>query len=144
MILLTTSSATVGWFHVVQLFAKAIDEVRRSESKEHSLPKATRWAVLKAYDKGLTESQIDAIVELEIAGLCTAKAWRIREMLRCVNRAESLRAAEWRMGYFINYAKELVEDNPILTPVAKALETLAEHKQRILRRWRSSYTKCSN
>jgi transposase len=44
------------------------------------------------------------------------------------------------MGYFINYAKDLVEANPILTPVAKALETLAEHKQRILRRWRSSYT----
>jgi len=134
------SYATVDWFHVVQLFTKAIEEVRRAESKEHSLPKATRWAVLKASDKGLTESQIDAIVELEVADLCTAKAWRIREMLRWVNKAESLRAAKWRMGYFINYAKELVEQNSILTPVKKALKTLENHKQRILRRWRSSYT----
>lgn len=33
-----------------------------------------------------------------------------------------------------------IEENHILTPVAKALETLDEHKQRILRRRRSSYT----
>jgi transposase len=134
------SHATVDWFHVVQLFTKAIDEVRRVESKDHVLPKSTRWAVLKASDKGLTESQIDAIVELEVADLCTAKAWRIRETLRWVNKAASLRAAKWRMGYFINYAKEQVEQSPLLQPVLKALETLERHKQRVLRRWRSTYT----
>jgi len=134
------SHATVDWFHVVQLFTKAIDEVRRVESKEYQLPKATRWAVLKGSDKGLTEKQIDAIAELEAADLCTAKAWRIREMLRWVNKAESLGAAKWRMGYFINYARELVADTEILNPVTKALDTLEKHKQRVLRRWRSCYT----
>lgn len=134
------SYTTVDWFHVVQLFTKAIDDVRRAESKEHALPRSSRWAVLKASDKGLTESQIDAIVELEVADLCTAKAWRIRETLRWVNKAASLHAAKWRMGYFINYAKELVEQNSLLAPVHKALETLERHKQRVLRRWRSSYT----
>lgn len=134
------SYATVDWFHVVQLFTRALDEVRRAEAQEHDLPKATRWAVLKASDKGLTDSQVDAIVELEVSDLCTAKAWRIREMLRWVNKAESLRAAKWRMTYFINYAQELIQDNPLLSPVAKALKTLDSHKQRVLRRWRSYYT----
>ena len=134
------SHATVDWFHVVQLFTKAIDEVRRAEAKDHVLPRSTRWAVLKASDKGLTESQIDAIVELEVADLCTAKAWRIRETLRWVNKAASLRAAKWRMSYFINYTKEQVEQSPLLQPVLKALETLERHKQRVLRRWRSTYT----
>jgi transposase len=75
-----------------------------------------------------------------VADLCTAKAWRIRETLRWVNKAASLRAAKWRMGYFINYAKEQVEQSPLLQPVLKALETLERHKQRVLRRWRSTYT----
>ncbi len=134
------SHATVDWFHVVQLFTKALDEVRRVESKEYKLPKATRWAVLKGSDNNLTDAQIDAIAELEAADLCTAKAWRIREMLRWVNKAGSLGAAKWRMGYFINYARELVSNNPTLNPVTKALNTLDRHKQRVLRRWRSYYT----
>lgn len=134
------SYATVDWFHVVQLFTKALDDVRRSEAKEQNFPKATRWAVLKASDKGLTDAQVDAIVELEVSDLCTAKAWRIREMLRWVNKAESLRAAKWRMSYFINYARDLTEDNPLLAPVVKALQTLDNHKLRVLRRWRSCYT----
>lgn len=134
------SHATVDWFHVVQLFTRAIDNVRRAESKEYILPKATRWAVLKASDKGLTEAQIDAIAELEATGMNTSKAWRIREMLRWVNKAASLRAAKWRMTYFINYAKELVAEESSLQPVSTALETLEKHKQRVLRRWRSCYT----
>jgi len=134
------SYATVDWFHVVQLFTRAIDQVRREESKKYALPKATRWAVLKASDKVLTESQIEAIRELEEADLCTAKAWRIREMLRWINKAQSLGAAKWRMNYFITYARALVAENPILTPVIKALDTLEKHRQRILRRWRSYYT----
>jgi len=96
--------------------------------------------VLKASDKGLTDSQIEAIVELEAANLQTAKAWRIRETLRWVNGAPSLRAAKWRMTYFINYAKELASESPLMLPVVKALETLERHKERVLRRWRSYYT----
>jgi len=131
---------TVDWFHVVQLFTQALDDVRKSESKERPLPKATRWAVLKASDKGLTQEQFAAITELESADLCTAKAWRIREMLRWINKARSLGGAKWRMSYFINHARELVKDEPLLEPVVKALDTLERHKRRVLGRWRSLYT----
>ena len=37
---------TVDWFHVVQMFTKAVDEVRRTEAKHNDLPKALRWAIL--------------------------------------------------------------------------------------------------
>ena len=48
------SGHTVDWFHVVQLFTKAVDEVRRAEAKETQLPKATRWATLKNANGPLT------------------------------------------------------------------------------------------
>jgi transposase len=86
---------TVDWFHVVQLFTKAIDEVRRTEAKETSLPQATRWATLKNADGPLTEKQIDALAELMSMDMQTFKAWRIKEMLRWVRKATSMRGAQW-------------------------------------------------
>ena len=49
-----SSSHTVDWFYVVQLFTKAVNEVRRAEAKETQLPKATRWATLKNANGPLT------------------------------------------------------------------------------------------
>ena len=53
----TNSSHTVDWFHVVQLFTKAVNEVRLEEAKEIDLPKATRWATLK--NAGSSTFQVD-------------------------------------------------------------------------------------
>jgi hypothetical protein len=36
----------VDWFHVVQLFTTAVDEVRKAENKVVKLPDGARWAVL--------------------------------------------------------------------------------------------------
>ena len=44
------AAITVDWFHVVQLFTKALDEVRRAEARHSKLPKALRWAILKRAD----------------------------------------------------------------------------------------------
>ncbi|MGE4487805.1 MAG: transposase [Synergistaceae bacterium] len=87
------SAHTVDWFHVVQLFTKAIDDVRRAEAKEASLPKATRWATLKNADGPLTENQADALAELMSMDMQTSKAWRIKEMLRWVRKATTMRGA---------------------------------------------------
>ncbi|CAO0824129.1 hypothetical protein DFAR_410002 [Desulfarculales bacterium] len=46
------ASVTVDWFHVIQSFTTAVEEVRKAEAKERNLPKAVRWAVLKAVDGG--------------------------------------------------------------------------------------------
>jgi len=133
------SSHTVDWFHVVQLFTKAIDEVRRAEAKEARLPKATRWATLKNADGPLTEKQIDALAELLSMDMQTFKAWRIKEMLRWVRKATSMRAAQWRLTNFINVTSKLIADIDLLKPVRKALNTINDHRAAILARWVSGH-----
>lgn len=55
---------TVDWFHVVQLFTTAVDEVRKAEHKVVKLPDGARWPVLKARNGGkLTDKQSAALVE---------------------------------------------------------------------------------
>ncbi|MDO5675805.1 MAG: transposase, partial [bacterium] len=126
------SSHTVDWFHVVQLFTKAVDEVRRAEAKETKLPKATRWATLKNADGPLTEKQINALAELMSMDTQTSKAWRIKEMLRWVRKATSMRGAQWRLTNFMNVALKLVADIDLLKPVRKALKTVGNHREAIL------------
>jgi transposase len=133
------SSHTVDWFHVVQLFTKALDEVRRAEAKETKLPKATRWATLKRADGPLTEKQIDALAELMSMDLHTSKAWRIKEMLRWVRQAPTVRGAKWRLTTFLNVARSLTDDIDLLKPVRKALRTIEKHREAICARWISGH-----
>jgi len=133
------SSHTVDWFHVVQLFTKALDDVRRAEAKEAKLPKATRWATLKRADGPLTEKQIDALAELMSMDLHTSKAWRIKEMLRWVRQATTVRGAKWRLTTFLNVARSLTADIDLLKPVRKALRTVEKHRGAICARWISGH-----
>ncbi len=125
---------------MVQIFTKAIDEVRRLEAKEVTLPKGVRWAVLKALDTPRTDKQDAALTELQERGLATATAFRVRELLRWVRDADSRSAAKGRVSRFFNFAKELIGDSQLLEPVRKALGTFESHLDRILRRWESLLT----
>lgn len=93
----TNSALTVHWFHVVQLFTKAVDEVRRAESKEVSMPKASRWATLKKSEGPFKEGQLDALAELVAMDLYTTNARKVKGLLRWVRKAASMRAAKWRL-----------------------------------------------
>jgi len=137
-----SAKVTVDWFHVVQLFTSAVDEVRKAEAKQNKLPTATRWAVLKAADGGkLTIKQQKALHELESGGFATATAWRLKEMLRWVRKAGTTRAAQWRITHFCRHAlKCIAYDLQNLAPVLKALTTLERHAPFILRRWTSTYS----
>lgn len=134
------AEVVVDWFHVVKLFNNAVDEVRRKESKKKSMPKGTRWAVLKAADGALTRRQRELLSQLEEYACQTSKAWRIKEMLRWINEAETSQGASWRISRFLNYARGLIEDNPLLQPVQKALNAVERHKQKIVSRWGNDYT----
>jgi transposase len=134
------AAVTVDWFHVVQLFTRAVDEVRRVEARHSKLPKALRWAVLKRADGRLTEAQVTALAELEASNLFTAIAWRIKEKLRWVRQAQSVQAARWRITNFLRHATDLLDPSPILNPVRKALATVETHSDRILQRWTSSHS----
>ena len=134
------AAITVDWFHVVQLFTKAVDDVRRAEAKHNTLPKALRWAILKRADGRLTKAQADALAELEASDLFTAIAWQIKEKLRWVRKAETAQAARWRITHFLRHASELLADDRILDPVRKALNSVENHLTRILQRWTSSHS----
>lgn len=134
------AAITVDWFHVVQMFTKAVDDVRRAEAKHGKLPKTLRWAILKRADGRLTNAQADALAELEASDLFTAIAWRIKEKLRWVRKAESVQAARWRITHFLRHAGQLLADDPILDPVRKALTSFEKHLERILQRWSSSHS----
>lgn len=130
----------VDWFHVVQLFNKAVDEVRRRESSHVRMPRGTRWAVLKRADGDLSQAQKEILSELERFAEYTCKAWRIKEKLRWINQAEWSKGAKWRLTHFLKWAYSILDDNPILKPILKALQTLERHKDRILNRWGNDYT----
>lgn len=134
------ANITVDWFHVVQLFTKAVDQVRRAEAKLSTLPKALRWAILKRADGKLTEAQATALAELEASDLFTAIAWRIKEKLRWVRQAASPQAARWRLTHFLQHAADLLDPDPILDPVRKAIATVQVHSARILERWTSTHS----
>jgi len=116
------------------------DEVRRAEARQNKLPKALRWAVLKRADGRLTEGQVAALAELEASDLFTAIAWRIKEKLRWVRQAQSVQAARWRLTNFLRHANELLDPDPLLDPVRKAIATVETHSKRILQRWSSSHS----
>jgi len=134
------ATQTVDWFHVVQLFTRAVDQVRKAERKQVKMPDATRWAVLKAHDGGkLTEKQHLALAELEAGDFLTAQAWRIKEKLRWVRDAETRQAAKWRLSHFLRHAQKTIAGNPLFETLQKALETVEKHQSRILERWTSNY-----
>ncbi len=134
------AAVTVDWFHVVQLFTRAVDDVRKAEYKLVKMPAATRWAVLKAADGKLTDKQAKALAELEAGDFLTAVAWRIKEKLRWVRRARTPHAARWRLSYFLRHAHEQVGDGPLFEAVRKALDTVKKHQKRILERWTSTHS----
>ena len=134
------ANVTVDWFHVVQLFTRAVDEVRKEERKHSDMPKALRWAVLKNAESPMTDKQAQALLDLEQYDLETAKAWRVKEKLRWIREAKTTQAARWRLTNFIKFTLDEIGGSDALEPVRKALATLEKHSERILQRWTSTYT----
>lgn len=131
------AAQTVDWFHVVQLFTHAMDEVRRAEAKSEKMPKGARWTTLKGLETERTQAQEAALRELMERGLDTATAFRVKEMLRWVREADTRQAARWRATHFLKAARELIKNKELLKPIEKALDTFEGHLERILRRWES-------
>lgn len=138
---LPQAHVTIDWFHIVQTFTKALNEVRKNERREKTHPKALRWAVLKNLDSGkLTDGQLAALQELVADQSATADAWVIKERLRWIRQASTPRAAQWRITHYLNVMSQALVDQPLLAPMEKALATLRRHAQQVIRRWTSGLT----
>ncbi|MDP2414821.1 ISL3 family transposase [Daejeonella sp.] len=68
-------------FHLVQHMNKAVDQVRREETKTQHELKKTRYIWLKDHAK-LTDYQREMFDTIKDINLKTAPAWRLKEMLR--------------------------------------------------------------
>ena len=134
------SRVTIDWFHVVKLFTDAVDRVRRLESKHEQLPRGSRFAVLKNSTTPKTANQEAALQELERRGLCTATAYRVKELLRWVNQSASMVDARWHFEVFCKYTRQIAGDNPLLRPIVTAVGTVEKHLGGIVRRWRSLFS----
>jgi len=136
----SNAQRTVDWFHVVQNFTRAINEVRRREAVSRPMPKDARWAISKGKENNLTDTQIEALAELEREGYSTSVAWQIKEKLRWVRKAASRHAAKWRLTWFINYSEEHMKSDKLLAPVQKVVDMVKRHYTQILNRWVSDYS----
>jgi transposase len=92
-------------FHVVALASRALDEVRRAETKLEPDLKGSRWALLKCADNWNHE-QVDQMHWLQRSGLKTARAWRLKEALRGIYQARPApMAAERLLRGWISWAR---------------------------------------
>ena len=130
----SNAAVTVDWFHVVQLFTTAVDQMRKAEARQRKFPNAARRAVLKAGDRNLTNDQRIALAELETGGFATAMAYRAKEMLRWIRQALTPQAVRWRITRFINHIGLGLDAGPLLDPVRRALRTFGTHIERIVQR----------
>lgn len=134
------ASLTTDWFHVVQRVTGAMNDVRKAEAKALELPKGARWATLKASERQRNAQQEQALAELEAMGAATAQAFAIKEKLRWVRQAQTPQAARWRLTRFLRLARKRVAETPALKPMRKALVTVTQQFEAIIRRWRSTYS----
>jgi len=85
-------------------------------------------------------NQENALLEFVEQSFTTAKAYRVKKLLRWVRQAESKQAAKWRITHFLRHAAEYAVDCPLLEPVRGALASFKRHLPQILHRWHSLHT----
>lgn len=134
------AAITVDWFHVVQLFTRAVDEVRKIESRHVRLPDGARWAVLKGKETMKNDEQKTALKELAKAGLETSTAFLIKEKLRWLKGADTKKQIRWRTKCFLRLAYQKIQGCKYMAPMKKALETFERHRDEIINRWDSMLT----
>tara|TARA_R110001606_G_scaffold358121_1_gene509663 strand:+ start:2334 stop:2609 length:276 start_codon:yes stop_codon:yes gene_type:complete len=62
---LPKAEVTVDWFHIVQIFTKRLDEVRKKERREQEHSKSLRWALLMNLEnENLTPKRLAALQAL--------------------------------------------------------------------------------
>jgi transposase len=123
-------------YHVVQLATKALDEVRREHWNELRAAgakdaarqfKHDRWALLKNPDD-LTDTQADALAEIQAIGGKVARAWTMKEMVRAI----------FAKGLTVETVSKLIDrllarlSRSRLEPFVRLGRTIRKHREGIL------------
>lgn len=113
-------------FHVMQLVSKAVDEVRRQESKTNEALKKTRYIWLKHPDK-LTVQQKETLASISKVHTKTGRAYQLRLSLADFFDADDPTDAARHLQkwyYWATHSK--------LEPMIKAAKTIKKHWDGIL------------
>jgi transposase len=129
---LPAAEITFDRYHIRQHLSKAVDEVRREESKHHKdLLKNTRYMWLKR-PKKLTERQRDLLDELLAQPLDTVRAYTLSLQFDSFYELDDPDTAEEYLRRWITEARESG-----LEPLATFCDTLEDHWLGVIR-WHHS------
>jgi len=125
---------TFDRFHVMKLLGEAVDAVRRKEAKDRPELKKTRYIWLKN-PSNLTASQERRLDTLQDANLLTAEAYRLKLTFQDLYYQCNPRDASQFLDEWIT-----MTEASGLEPMAKAAATIKDHKDGVLRWFRSGLT----
>jgi transposase len=130
---LPTAAVAFDGFHVVQLANRAVDAVRREESRGERWLKKTRWCWLKDKAKWTRKEQ-DKMSWLPQSRLKTARAWRIKEALRDVyaSRGDAVQSAQ-TLKRWLHWAQR-----SRLAPFTQLAKTIKQHWAGVLKAFDSA------
>lgn len=112
-------------FHLVQHMNKAVDMVRREETKTNEELKGTRYLWLKDHSK-LTENQQAKYQSIKDINYQTSIAWRFKENLRdCIQMK-----GESSAMYFLKWLREAEKNS--LKPIEKVAKMFRKHLKGII------------
>jgi transposase len=126
-------------FHVMQLFSKALDEVRRSEARQLRAKgdtvtlKQSRWALLKRKHH-LTEKQTGRLAELLKLNLRTVRAYLLKELFHSFWGYAS---PGWAGKFLDRWTNDAVRSR--IEPMAKLARTLPSHRKLLLNWFRARH-----
>jgi len=125
---------TFDRFHVMKMVNKALDEVRRKESKDRPELKKTRYCWLKN-PSNLNAQQEATLQELKTSNLLTAEAYRMKLTLQDFYEQSNPKAAR----HFLTEWCQMVQEST-LKPMKKVAGTLLKHIEGVLRWFTSGLT----
>lgn len=94
------AAVTVDWFHVVQIFTKALDEVRRLEAQRSYFPRLPGGRFSRAWKLGVVARSRSRRSRRNVVTTATARV--SGELLRWVRKADTRQGARWRATRFPN------------------------------------------
>jgi transposase len=118
-------------FHVVLNMNKALDQVRRQEvawspAKDREQLKGTRHMWLYGFEN-LPEKWEERLEELKDSTMKTARAWRLKELLRAMYRCETWTEAE---AFYQDWNRDAMRSK--LEPVKKVARMIKDHLAEVL------------
>ncbi len=130
---LSEAEITFDKFHIIKIINKAVDQVRREESRYTPALKGNRYLFLKN-ENNLTVKQKQAKDALNLSqiNLKSFRAMHIREAFQNIYKAENMAAFEGLLKAWYYWAT-----HSQLTPIIKASKTIKKHWEGILN-WKKS------